>query len=249
MADAGTETGSGFVDQISWAGQLYSDRNELVVPFAALAVAAVFLEWGLELLSLLFEVEWGPRIVVDPDIRREAITGPLPELLVPLLEEFVWLFVLGVAGTGLVTLVVSLTATGTAFLTARDDLEGAHRSQGDTVAVVLSRLSTLLVAAVLYSSAVGVGLLLLVVPGLYLAVRLSLTFPAIVIDDLGPVEGLRAAWNRSADRLLEVGGVVLSAAVLGVLVNLLPYIGVLITTLLVLPVFSLALARCYLTSG
>lgn len=66
-----------------------------------------------------------------------------------------------------------------------------------------------LVADLVTAFAIILGLLLLVVPGLYALVRFYLVIPAVLIDDYGPIEAMRTSWERTEGRVLEVGGVVL----------------------------------------
>lgn len=56
--------------------------------------------------------------------------------------------------------------------------------------------------------AILMGLLLLVLPGLYAIVRFYIVIPAVLIDDHGPIEPLRTSWQRTEGRVLEVYGVV-----------------------------------------
>ena len=60
-------------------------------------------------------------------------------------------------------------------------------------------LPAYLAAVVLITPATTIGLVLLVVPGLYLFARMFLVGPAIVIEGLGPVAALRRSWMLTAD--------------------------------------------------
>jgi hypothetical protein len=52
-------------------------------------------------------------------------------------------------------------------------------------------------ALLLFGVAMAGGLLLLVLPGLYVAARLATIVPTVVVEDAGPVEAFRRAWARS----------------------------------------------------
>ena len=69
---------------------------------------------------------------------------------------------------------------------AQGDDIGLGRSFG----VAVPKMGTLLLSAILFGLAVGVGLILLIVPGLFLLGSLFLFVPAIMLDGKGPVEGL-----------------------------------------------------------
>lgn len=62
-----------------------------------------------------------------------------------------------------------------------------------------------------------IGLALLVVPGIYVAVRLSLTVPAIMVDSKGPLKGPIESWQRTRGNLLKVFGVNLVVGTPGVI--------------------------------
>ena len=58
--------------------------------------------------------------------------------------------------------------------------------------------------------AIVVGLLLLVLPGLYLFTRLYLVVPAVMLGDDGPLEALGNSWGRTEGDVLTVAGVALA---------------------------------------
>lgn len=60
-----------------------------------------------------------------------------------------------------------------------------------------TRLPALLATAVLMWTLTAVGLLLLVLPGVYLFHRLLLAYPACVIDGKGPLASIRTSWRAS----------------------------------------------------
>lgn len=58
------------------------------------------------------------------------------------------------------------------------------------------RLPAVLGSSLLSALAILVGFILLVVPGVYAAVRLSTALPAVAVEGAGAVESLRRAWAR-----------------------------------------------------
>lgn len=70
---------------------------------------------------------------------------------------------------------------------------------GRALAVAAKALPAYLLAVLLITPATTIGLLLLVVPGLYLFARMFLMGPAIVIEGLGAVAALRRSWAMTAD--------------------------------------------------
>jgi hypothetical protein len=59
----------------------------------------------------------------------------------------------------------------------------------------LSRLIPLVVAYIAMSVCIGIGLILILIPGIFLAVKWSMTFPAIVAERAGPFAAMRRSWQ------------------------------------------------------
>lgn len=66
------------------------------------------------------------------------------------------------------------------------------------IGVGIRALPGYLLAILLITPATSLGLLLLVVPGLYLFARMFLVGPAMVIESLGPIAALRRSWALTA---------------------------------------------------
>ncbi len=72
------------------------------------------------------------------------------------------------------------------------------------------RLVLAILAAFVAGLVIVVGLLLLVLPGLYAFARLYLVIPAVMIGDDGPLEALGSSWDRTGGDALTVAGVALA---------------------------------------
>jgi Membrane domain of glycerophosphoryl diester phosphodiesterase len=59
----------------------------------------------------------------------------------------------------------------------------------------LSRLFPLIVAYIMMSIGIGLGLVALVIPGVFLAIKWSMTFPAIVAERAGPFAAMGRSWE------------------------------------------------------
>jgi hypothetical protein len=81
------------------------------------------------------------------------------------------------------------------------------------LAVALRTLPAYLLAVLLITPATSLGLLLLVVPGLYLFARMFLVGPIMVVESLRPVPALRRSWALTA----PVGWTILLFMVLALL--------------------------------
>jgi hypothetical protein len=59
----------------------------------------------------------------------------------------------------------------------------------------LSRLGPLIVAYIAMSVGIGLGLIALLIPGIFLAIKWSMTFPAIVAERAGPFKAMGRSWD------------------------------------------------------
>lgn len=89
-------------------------------------------------------------------------------------------------------------AVAIGYRTIRED----HRAPTD----VLTRLVYLFVALLVTAVLVGIGLVFLVLPGIYLALRFTLHPAAVMVDGHGPLAALSESWNRSEGHLLTILG-------------------------------------------
>ena len=125
----------------------------------------------------------------------------LPNLLFELRPEMVETTLFQQGGYAIVFLLgIVLNTIGQAVILfgAFQRLRGQPLQVGEAVQKVLARIFPLLGLAILYSLAVGLGLVLLAVPGLFLIVMWTVVVPACVVEGLGPTDSMR----RSA-RLTE----------------------------------------------
>ncbi|WP_254838230.1 hypothetical protein [Natronomonas marina] len=87
------------------------------------------------------------------------------------------------------------------------------------------RVLLAIVGGLLAGIATLAGLVLLVLPGLYVMVRLYLVYPSVIVGDDGPIGALATSWDRTSGDLLTVAGVVLAVAVTTVASALLALVG------------------------
>jgi len=103
-----------------------------------------------------------------------------------------------------------------ALVIAIDDVRDgrADLSIGQTLERLTARINTLTIAGLLASIAIGVGLVLLIVPGLFLLTIWLLIVPAIVLEG----RGLGASFSRSQELVRGYGWSVFGVIVLTVLI-------------------------------
>lgn len=114
---------------------------------------------------------------------------------------------------GLLGFLLVIVADGIAHRFAYAEVQSRATSIGDEIGRVLGQLLSLVGATLIYFVAVTIGLILLIIPGIYLALRLSLAFPAIVIDDENAFDGLGTSWTVAKGNLLKLFGISLLAFV------------------------------------
>lgn len=81
---------------------------------------------------------------------------------------------------------------------------GGDATVGQAYRFILPRIGWILLAALLISVAMGVGLVLCVVPGVLLALFFALTIPAIVTENLNTFDGMKRSWSLVSGNLGKV---------------------------------------------
>lgn len=101
------------------------------------------------------------------------------------------------------------------------------------------------IASILYGIIVSIGFMLLIIPGIYLSIRLFFFTIAVVSEDLGPIEALKRSYELTQ-------GNVLSILVLTFMLSLLNFAGVLLLgvgLLITIPIMEIALIHAYFLLG
>jgi hypothetical protein len=110
-----------------------------------------------------------------------------------------------------------------------EDVLGRRTSIRDVVRAVRPRLGALVVAAVLAGALPYLGLVLLVVPGVFLWGAWALTTPALIVEGLGPVRALRRSWRLAVPAFWWVWGIRVLSVLIGLLMQailVLPFVAV-----------------------
>lgn len=126
---------------------------------------------------------------------------------------------------GVIPIVGSLPSTlgnGIAVIVATKTFDEAHGPEID----VAARAVYLAVATPVAGIVIIIGLLLLVLPGIYLIVRFALYPAAVMVDDEGPLEGLSASGDRTKGHGLTVFGSLLAVFVPGILLTVVLYLAI-----------------------
>lgn len=108
---------------------------------------------------------------------------------------------------GLLGYVVGLYVNGVAHVIGEHEARGESGDLGRASNAVLGQFISLIGISIVYGLVVAVGFVLLVLPGIYLAVRLSLAFPACVIDERDAFGSLSTSWDVATGNLLKLFGI------------------------------------------
>lgn len=103
-------------------------------------------------------------------------------------------------GASIVGLVIATIVGAAVTHMGADVYLGGQADVGRTVSAVLPRVPLLIVAALLALVMITPALLLLIVPGLYLATRLFAMSQIIVLEKLGPIEAVTRSFALTKGR-------------------------------------------------
>lgn len=108
-------------------------------------------------------------------------------------------------------------------------------------------LGQFLIAVIIISIAVGVGLILFIIPGIYIGLRLSQACFIIVDQKLSGIEAIKKSWAITKGHTLKLFLLVIVMVVINIIGALVLFIGLLVT----LPTTTMAMAYVYrrLVSG
>ncbi len=97
---------------------------------------------------------------------------------------------------------------------AFQDMLGRAIRPGDSLALAIRRFFPVLGALICLGLAIGFGFILLVVPGIILALMFAISIPACVVERLGPIASLRRSAGLTKGSRWKILGVALLLLVL-----------------------------------
>lgn len=112
-------------------------------------------------------------------------------------------------GAALLTMILAYVLMAMLTRASIDDLSRGRMSLGAAVGDGVRFFFPLFIVALLTGIGVGLGLLLLIVPGLYLATRWVVATPALVAEDLRPTAALGRSGELTEGRRWAVFGLML----------------------------------------
>lgn len=119
-------------------------------------------------------------------------------------------------------LVLGTWLSAVALSVLRTLRRGEPLELGPVLAHATARWPTLIGTTLLTGLLILLGALALIVPGIYLAVRLALAVPAVVLDDLGVRAAMERSWQAMPGNMLRYAGVLTLAYVLYAPIAMIP---------------------------
>ena len=195
MASSAGPEGSSGVDLGRIIGRAFSTIGGN--PAATLGIAFLFTALPTTLLSLLSQ-----------RMRPEAMD---------VTDTPTWIAITG--GTALVAMVLKLITQGALMRATVAEETGERASFADCAATGLRSALPLLGVGILTALGAGLGLILLVVPGLILLTMWTVSGPAVVAERLGPIAAMRRSAELTSGARWKVFGLLvllfLASAMLG----------------------------------
>jgi hypothetical protein len=116
--------------------------------------------------------------------------------------------------TGLISLIALPYAGGAISRVVSTSYMGGVERPGPALRATLGRWWALLAASVLVHLVEVIGFVLLILPGLIFMALYVCVAPAIVIEGLGPIRGMRRSWSLNRHRKWRVLGIALLSGIM-----------------------------------
>jgi uncharacterized membrane protein len=160
-------------------GRVFNDSFAVIGRNAVLCLGLAALFSGLPTLAyqLWALSRLAPITGTDPDASFDSSTFGEPNFMADYSAISI--------GFGLVSYILSLLLQASLVRATIEDLNGKQPSFGDCIAKAISLFLPTFAIALLVGLGVGLGFLLLIVPGIMLALRWSVAVPALVQERLG----------------------------------------------------------------
>jgi hypothetical protein len=120
------------------------------------------------------------------------------------------------AAVGLLGLVLGMLGYATTILLAARAFRGQAIALGDLLVDGVGRMISVVFASLLVGVCIGFGTLLLIIPGLYLLFRLSMTVCATCAEGLDPLTAFRRSWSLTGGRFWDIASVLGALFVVGI---------------------------------
>ncbi len=120
---------------------------------------------------------------------------------------------------GILSLIAQVIANGIAIKYAYEILEGRTLTLSDALSFVLHKAVSLVIAGIVTGFLIVLGFLLLIVPGIILATMFYLFDIAIVIEQMGALDGIQRSGALVEGRWLKTFGLMITLVALSLIVE------------------------------
>jgi Membrane domain of glycerophosphoryl diester phosphodiesterase len=96
---------------------------------------------------------------------------------------------------------------------------GERTSFGDSLAYALRRFIPLMIAYIVIVIITIPGWILLLIPGIWLSIKLCMAFPAVIFERAGPFRAIGRSWKLTADNWWRVFGTLVVVFLIALVVN------------------------------
>lgn len=103
----------------------------------------------------------------------------------------------------------------------------------------------LFLSYIIFTLVIAFGFILLIIPGIYFGLRMSLFAPACVLETKD-TSCIRRSWNLAKGRIWKILSIILILSIISIVLGFVPFIGSFISTLIIGPIQTIALTLVYL---
>ncbi|MDY6865001.1 MAG: hypothetical protein SVY15_03385 [Halobacteriota archaeon] len=146
---------------------------------------------------------------------------------------------------GVISLVVSVIVMAAAILKIDAFVGGSHLELTDAISKGIPLFIPLLISNILVGLAIGFGFFLLILPGVYFALKLSLFGPACVLET-GDIGCIRRSWDLTQGRAWTILGILIILMILSLVLSIVPVAGSILSMLLINPLYITSMTLIYL---
>jgi hypothetical protein len=140
-------------------------------------------------------------------------------------------FFLSLFGTAVITFVVIGIAQSATIWAVSELYLGRDASVRTAYGESMRRIFAVLATIFLVVLATGVGLIFLIIPGIYIACRLAITIPAVVVERESPTSAMERSWQLAEGNVGQLFLLLLLVTVIGYVIGILFQLPVVIFTI------------------
>ncbi|RLG51054.1 MAG: hypothetical protein DRN96_05925 [Thermoproteota archaeon] len=147
----------------------------------------------------------------------------------PVMPGLRW--IAGIAAGGIIVAVVTIVLEGWCIALVKEYMEGRVPDLSTSFSYTISRALPLVAVSLVVALAVGIGLMLCVIPGIVLAVLLALAPQAVIVDGMGVLDSIGKSFDIGKRNFFELLIILIVVIVVAAILSMIPKIGGFLATL------------------